>query len=213
IVSWRLAPGTELSEVEQAERWGVSRTPLREALSRLAGEGLAVAGKGRTLVVSGLDRDDVVHLFELREALETQAARLAARRRDAVVFADLRDRFVTDAGAEADPAAQDAYYALVAELDHAIDEAAASPYLRRALAQLRPHVARVRRLAHDNPERLVRAAAEHRLIAGAIADGDPVLAAQATAVHLRAALDHVLVATTGTPTTSTSTPTPTGAAR
>lgn len=210
IVSWRLAPGTELSEVEQAERWGVSRTPLREALGRLAAEGLAVVGKGRTLVVSALDRDDVVHLFELREALETQAARLAAHRRRPEVFADLRDRFAAAApsavAATADPAGQDAYYALVAELDAAVDDAAASPYLRRSLASLRPHVARVRRLAHDDPARLTRAAVEHRLIAEAVADGDPVLAAQATAVHLRAALDHVLTAL------STPEPTLTGAA-
>ncbi|HEY3544697.1 MAG TPA: GntR family transcriptional regulator, partial [Propionicimonas sp.] len=54
IVAWRLAPGSELSEVEQAERWGVSRTPVREALGRLTSDGLAVLGKGRTLVVSDL---------------------------------------------------------------------------------------------------------------------------------------------------------------
>jgi GntR family transcriptional regulator, rspAB operon transcriptional repressor len=193
IVSWRLRPGAVLSEVEQAERLGVSRTPLREALGRLAADGLAVVGKGRTLVVSDLRATDVEHLFELREALETQAARLAARRRDPAMFAALRSRF---AAAPALLSTEDpdrrAYYALVAELDAAIDEAAASPYLLRSLASLRAHVARARRLSRDNPGRLVRAAHEHLLIVEAVADGNETLAAQATAVHLRASLDTIL---------------------
>jgi len=193
IVAWHLPPGAELSEVDQATRLGVSRTPVREALSRLHGEGLAVVGKGRTLVVSGLSGDDVAHLFELREALETQAARLAARRADPTVFRALAARFAA-ASALLDDADPDrlAYYGLVGDLDDAIDAALDSPYLLRSLVSLRSHVARVRRLSHDNPERLLRAASEHELIATAIADGDEVLAAQATAVHLRSSLSTVL---------------------
>ncbi|WP_250446325.1 GntR family transcriptional regulator, partial [Actinotalea sp. C106] len=142
IVAWDLAPGTELSEVEQAGRHGVSRTPLREALARLVADGLATS-RGRTLVVSGLDAADVRHLVELREALETQAARLAARRGSSAVFTALAERFAAAPALllDHDPA-RTAYYAVVAELDAAVDEAMASPHLRRALAGLRPHVAR-----------------------------------------------------------------------
>lgn len=211
IVAWHLPPGTELGEVEQAARWGVSRTPLREALGRLAAEGLAVVGRGRTLVVSQLDADDVVHLFELREALETQAARLAARRARPEVFTGLAERF---AGAGAlladDDPDRTAYYALVGELDAALDTAMASRHLQRSLAALRAHVARVRRLAHADTARLLRAAGEHRLIAEAVAAGDAVLAAQATGVHLHASLRHVLDALAsgpvGDPTTPSSVP-------
>lgn len=203
IVAWRLAPGTELSEVEQAERWGVSRTPLREALGRLVADGLAVTGRGRTLVVSGLDGDDVLHLFELREALETQAARLAARRGDRDVFLSLRDRFAAAPTLLHDGEAGLAgYYTVVADLDAAVDAAMDSPHLRRSLAGLRPHVARVRRLSQDRPERLLRAADEHRLIAAAVADHDEVLAAQATAVHLRASLETVLDSLAVSPATA-----------
>lgn len=195
IVAWHLPPGTELGEVEQAARWGVSRTPLREALGRLAGEGLAVVGRGRTLVVSGVDADDVVHLFELREALETQAARLAAQRGRSEVFSALAERFADAATLLAhDDPDRTSYYALVGDLDHALDTAMASRHLHRSLVAQRAHVARVRRLAHADAERLLRAAEEHRLIADAVAAGDAVLAAQSTAVHLRASLTHVLAA-------------------
>ncbi|MBX9246220.1 GntR family transcriptional regulator [Actinotalea ferrariae] len=195
IVAGRLRPGAELSEVEQAERWGVSRTPVREALSRLRADGLAVVGRGRTLTVSDIQPVDVVRLFELREALETQAARLAARRCRPEVFAALAEQLAAvvppEPGDEADPHG-DHYYGLVATLDAAVDDATDSPYLRSALAALRPHVARARRLASDNPARLRAAAAEHRLIAEAIADRDESLAVHATAVHLRLALANVL---------------------
>ena len=195
IIADRLPAGTVLGEVEQAARLGVSRTPLRAALSRLEAEGLTVAGKGRTLVVSSISPSDVRHLFELREALEGQAARLAARRGDPEVFARLAERF--DRAAElldADDEDHTAYYQLVTDLDAALDEAMASPHLLRSLRALRSHVARVRRLSHHDRARLVHAAREHRQIAQAIAEQDPVFAAQATAVHLRASLTAILAA-------------------
>ena len=93
ILDWRLEPGTVLAEVEQSERLGISRTPLREALGRLAADGLVAAQGGRGLVVSTVSADNIVQLFELRQVLEQQAARLAAQRRDASVFEALRDEF------------------------------------------------------------------------------------------------------------------------
>src|SRR5690606_603678 len=91
IVSWDIPPGTVLAEVEQAERLGLSRTPIREAFARLTAEGLLVPLPGRGLVVSDLSRETVVELFELRAVLESQAARLVAQRRDPAPFVVLRD--------------------------------------------------------------------------------------------------------------------------
>lgn len=191
IVGWGLQPGAVLSEVEQSQRLGVSRTPLREALRRLAGEGLVVAGRGRTLVVAGMAAQDLRHLFELREALEVQAARLAATRRRDGVFEELAERF---AHAPELVRADDrtAYYGLVRDLDEALDGACGSPYLVRSLQQMRLHAARARRLAQDDVARLVQAAAEHRTIAQAVAEQDGTLAAHATAVHLDASLRWIL---------------------
>ncbi|MDQ4500705.1 GntR family transcriptional regulator [Sinomonas sp. ASV322] len=192
IVEWRLAPGTVLGEVEQSERLGVSRTPLREALARLTAEGLATALRGRGVVVSELSVAHLDELFELREALECKAAALAAQRGDRERFAALRDRFATAPTllTDEDPQRHE-YYALAAELDAAIDEAVANSFLSQALDGLRVHLARVRRLAKDDAARLRQAAVEHAAIASAIADGNAPLASAATAVHLNNSLNHI----------------------
>ncbi|MGX1163608.1 DNA-binding GntR family transcriptional regulator [Arthrobacter sp. SLBN-100] len=192
IVEWRLLPGTVLAEVEQSERLGLSRTPLREALGRLSAEGLTQTAPGRGVVVSDISLEDVDELFELREILECRAAALAAQRGEVSVFAALYTE-LSDApfllGA-ADPA-RHSYYALVGRLDEAIDAAIANSYLAQAMRSLRVHLVRVRRLAANDDGRLTAAAAEHAAIAEAIAEGNPRLAEAATTVHLHRSLSHI----------------------
>ncbi|WP_344341734.1 GntR family transcriptional regulator [Agrococcus versicolor] len=192
IQSGALPPGSVLGEVEQAARIGVSRTPLREALDRLESEGLVVQRSPRVTVVADVSLGQIRDLFAVRRALEERAASLAAERSDAErnAFAPLADAFersdVTDDVA--------AYYARVAELDAAIEAAVANAFLARALQPIRAHLGRIRRLASDRPERLRASAAEHALIARAIAAGDGDLAAHATHVHLHHALASVELA-------------------
>lgn len=192
IIEWRLAPGTVLAEVEQSERLGVSRTPVREALSRLTAEGLTTAAGGRGVVVTDISLDDIDELFELRETLEGKAAALAAARGERPVFERLHAELLRapEMLNDSDPARHD-YYALVGRLDDAIDEAISNSYLAQAMRSLRVHLVRVRRLAADDAERLQAAAAEHAAIAEAIAAGNPRLAEAATTVHLHRSLSHV----------------------
>lgn len=206
IVEGLLPPGTVLGEVEQAARLGVSRTPLREALARLVSEGLADQTRGRGTVVSAVSPADVEQLFEVRIPLDVQAARLAARRAEPTVFAELAARFrvaerqgpdPVDAsaadGEDVDGGASDAeeYYALVAEMDAAVDDAVANPRLVAVMQPLRTHLARIRRLSHDDPQRLRRSADEHAAVCRAVAAGDEELAAATMLVHLRASLAHI----------------------
>ncbi|GAB3607433.1 GntR family transcriptional regulator [Conyzicola nivalis] len=194
ILDGQLEPGVVLAEVEQSTRLGVSRTPLREALARLSADGLVSAHSGRGVVVTDVDLGRITELFEVRGALEEQAARLAARRRDPAVFEALQSEFrrahelLDD---DDDPARHD-YYGLVARLDAAIDEATQNPLLVATLGGVRTHVARIRRLSHDNPERLREAAREHLVIVDAIVDGSESLAAHATQVHLYRSLKNIL---------------------
>jgi DNA-binding GntR family transcriptional regulator len=193
ILGWHLEPGTVMAEVEQAERLGMSRTPVREALARLSADGLVVALAGRGLIVADLSIDHIRELFELREALEVTAAKLAAKRGSKDVFRVLERELegVAELVASNDPE-RNAYYDLVARFDAAVDEAVGNSYLSAALANVRTHLARVRRLAKDNPERLLAAAAEHLLIVRAIIAGDAELAANATHIHLHHSLGNVL---------------------
>lgn len=227
IQSGILRPGAVLGEVEQAARLGVSRTPLREALGRLAADGLVAQQSPRVTVVTAIDAGDIREIFEVRRALEESAARLAAERGDAAAFADLARDFAEvdlagadapastspgrdgiDASAPASPGRDgtDAYYALIERFDLALDAAVANDYLTAALRTVRTHLVRVRRLARDNPARLAASVAEHRLIAAAIAARDADLAAHATHVHLHNALHSILESLRAAALTNSSTP-------
>ncbi|MFD5214498.1 GntR family transcriptional regulator [Microbacterium sp. NPDC058345] len=190
IQSGALPAGAVLAEVEQAERLGVSRTPLREALRRLAADGMVVQQSPRVTVVAALDADDIRALFEIRRALEETSARLAAMRGDATAFATLADGFGRVDLSRA--AGRDAYYALIARLDAQLDVSHGNDYLTSALRTVRTHLVRVRRMARDKPERLAASASEHLLIARALAARDADLAAHATHVHLHNALTSIL---------------------
>ncbi len=193
ILDGELVAGTVLAEVDQAARLGVSRTPLREALARLASEGLVAPHSGRGVIVTEVSIENITELFELRQALEEQAARLAARRRDVSVFEALQHEFRdADRLLESTDPARREYYDLVARLDSAIDDAVGNPYLVAALTSVRTHTARIRRLSHDDPQRLREAAREHLTIVDAIVDGSESLAAHATGIHLYRSLKNIL---------------------
>lgn len=191
ILDGRLPPGTVLAEVEQAERLGVSRTPLREALRRLAAEGLAAPG-GRGLVVTGVPLAAIDELFELRETLECRAAALAAERGDPAVFRGLQEELLAaPLLISGDVLELAGYYTLVGRMDTAIDAAIANAYLAQAMQGLRVHLVRIRRLAADDAGRLTAAAAEHAAIAEAIADRNAHLASAAVTLHLHRSLTHI----------------------
>lgn len=81
VLSGELAPGTRLGQVELAERLGISRTPVREALRRLGGEGLVEGHSNRGFRVADLGLDAVLRRLEVRAILEPGIAALAAGRR------------------------------------------------------------------------------------------------------------------------------------
>ncbi|MYY10723.1 FCD domain-containing protein [Streptomyces sp. SID4919] len=194
ILDGVLPPGTPLFEVEQSERLGVSRTPVREALSRLVAEGLAEPSAKRGLVVTQVDDRDVRSLFELRSCLEAQAAQLAAVRGDPAVFAEFGDHFTWWRDLFRGPAVSDGqvsdYFALIRRFDEAVNEATDNSFLVDAMEALRTHVARLRRMAGHSQSRLEASASEHSLIARAISRRDAALSAHATHVHLNNSVEH-----------------------
>src|SRR3954466_15174945 len=91
ILSGELPRGSRLRQASLADELGVSRTPLREALRRLASEGLVELSPNRGATVSQLDFGDMRHAWAARLALEPGAARLAAERRDEDAVRRMRD--------------------------------------------------------------------------------------------------------------------------
>src|ERR671935_2862006 len=77
IFSGELEPGAELAEVALSEQLGVSRGPVREALGRLASEGLVTVRPRRGAVVRSLSAEEFLEAYQVREALEVMAVRLA----------------------------------------------------------------------------------------------------------------------------------------
>ena len=126
LLSGDLSPGDRLVQDVLALRLGISRTPVREALQRMEREGTIRAAAGRGYVVPELTREDIGHLYEVREAVEGQAARLVAARAASSV-----DRIEAELGrlsAAAGASGRDAFQAN--RLAHrAVVEAAGNPFL------------------------------------------------------------------------------------
>ncbi len=97
-------PGDRLVESELAERFGVSRTPIREALQRLETQSL-LARDGRSLIVASLDHNQLAELYVVRAELEGLAARLAAKHATVEEVRVLRDMVAADRRLMNDPAA------------------------------------------------------------------------------------------------------------
>lgn len=183
ILSGELAAGTEVSEVGLADALHVSRTPAHEAVSRLLNDGLLVQQPPRRLVVARFTREDVVEIYEMRQLLETAAARRAARQIDDAALAALR----TEADAlAAEPKAVD-WTARALEFDlrfhDAVARAAGNRRLQVDISRYRLLVRAFCRMTGSR-ENLADALKEHREILAALEARDAARAARAAAFHV-----------------------------
>ena len=191
-----LAPGTPLSELSLVERTGASRTPVREALRRLAAEGLVDLVPRQGARVSRVSLQSVRDLFDFRLLLEPAAVRQAteaatadpALRRE---FTALRTEFGRLQRRAPSHARSRAFYDAADRFDWAIIGATRNEHLRRTIAELRPHTARLRNLSHVDPQRVEVSVAEHLRMCDALLAGDADGAADAIADHLSKSLQTI----------------------
>jgi DNA-binding GntR family transcriptional regulator len=183
LVSLERLPGEPISEAELAQSYGFSRTPVREAVRRLADEGLVEIFPQSGTFVARIPLAALPEAIVIRKALEETSARLAAKRaqRSQVIalFAHLqRQREASRLGdRNAFHQADEAFHCVIAE-------AAGYRGIWTLVEQVKVHVDRYRRLTLPQAGRVARAIAEHGAIATAIESGDGARAAQAMAVHL-----------------------------
>lgn len=179
IVTLQLPPGALLSEVVIAREFGVSRTPVGEALQRLAREGLVTILPRRGIVVTEISVTEQLRLLEFRREIANFIARVGARRANAAEREALRAvaRAFLDAAAKQDGpalmAADKDFHDLFATCAHNNYAATAMGPLD-ALSRRFFYVHRVTVGNSDDPAKL------HAAIAMAIAEGDPAAAEAAT---------------------------------
>jgi DNA-binding GntR family transcriptional regulator len=188
LVAGSYEPGQRLTEVGICEDLGMSRTPVREALRRLQSDGL-VANTGRGVVVKSLSQEDIGHALELHGALDTLAARLAARAQHAGhlsprQLADLQEAAdrMGERAAEGDaPGVWEANLVFHRCLTHL----SGNPLLEEASERIWDRFAIVSRTNIGHRSDLTPVA--HSAIVTAIAVGDVERAAVAAAEHVREA--------------------------
>jgi DNA-binding GntR family transcriptional regulator len=184
ILEGRFAPGRRMREIELSERLGVSRTPVRAALSRLEGEGLLALVPRVGLVVATLEPDAIAELYEMREALEGTAASLAARHAGPRDIAALRELIEVERTLPRDPAVR-AQHNLA--FHQAIYAAAHNRFLVKSLYALHDAIALLGPTTFAGEGRPEHAEQEHARIAEAIAAQRPEEAETAARGHVRQA--------------------------
>ena len=194
VLDGRFPPGARLKEEELTALCGVSRTPVREALRRLAVEGLVAVTPHQGAQVVFLEPAELEDSYDLRAMIESRAAGRAATRispGDLARLGDLQDgleRAVAAGGA----ALADRFIPLNAEFHQIIIEAAASPRLAAMAHLVAEAPTRIRTLSLYSAEDLARSMRHHRDLIAALKACDAEWAASAMNSHVRAAL-HVLL--------------------
>lgn len=191
ILSGTLPSGTVVSEVSLAQDLHVSRTPVHQALERLAKEGLIEHRSGRKARIARFGRDDVLEIYDMRLLLETAATQRAAKRMDARVVAELTREADQLAAAPDGVDWTRAALEFDVRFHDAIAIASGNRRLRQEIAKYRLQVRAFCRMT-GGAGNLREALAEHQVVLKAMADRNPAAAGQAMAKHVQKRLDAVL---------------------
>lgn len=183
ILTGDYRPGTRLDEVGLATRFGVSRTPIREALMQLAEAGVVEIRPRRGTVVMQLAPDRLVQMFEVMAELEAMAARLAARRHTKADAEALKaaHQACTAAAGSGDP---DAYYYENERFHHALYAASHQEFLIEQCLALSRRLRPYRRLQLRVRHRVASSLSEHDGIVNAILEVDGERSARLVREHV-----------------------------
>lgn len=200
ITSGALAPGARLREIPLAHHFGVSTTPIREALRRLDREGLVHLAPNRGATVAAFDPQEVAALYEARQVLEQHAVRLAAQRpeRD---FAPL-ETLLTSMAAVVDEPDQIAFNQLDVEFHRRLNDLGGNIPIAELAEQVHRRIQGVRvRCAVHLAGRPAISHAQHEALVATVRARDADGAAALLQEHLRsvcAAVIHILMDGGGT---------------
>jgi len=184
ISEGRLKPGQAIREVALAEQLGISRTPVREALQRLARDGLVRLDARNGARIGELSLQEIHELYDLREILEGSVARFAALNARSLECQRLEAILSREAAQRGDPAA----LAKLNKLFHrTLCEAASNRYLTSAVATFSTTLMLLGPTTLAAQHRAEESHSEHRQVVEAVAGGKPDRAEEIMRAHIRRA--------------------------
>jgi DNA-binding GntR family transcriptional regulator len=190
LVSLQRRPGEAISEAQIALSFGVSRTPVREAILKLSDEGLLEIYPQSGIFVSRIPIAALPEAIIIRKALEETTARLAAERATSSQILALRS--VLERQREASAAGDSETFHQADELFHAtVADVAGYPGIWKFIQQVKVHVDRYRRLTLPQLGRIPKVITEHEAVLTAIEAHDGERARRAMEAHLASLLDNI----------------------
>jgi DNA-binding GntR family transcriptional regulator len=183
IVTLHLAPGSVLREEELMQEMGIGRTPLREAIKRLALESLVEVQPRRGTFVASVDAADIVNISEVRVELEAFAASLAARRMDAGARA-AAEALLNEVDAIDRPGDQEWLMRFDERIHRFVWESTANPHLIATCERYFTHSLRIWHLVLDRVPGLSHSVHDQVHLLQALLDGDGVRARDLMSEHV-----------------------------
>lgn len=191
IAAGALAPGERLDEVRLTARFGVSRTPVREALSRLVAQGILIPGEKRGVRVAQYTRAELAQIFEAMHEIEAACARVAAQR--LTLLARLE---IETAQAACVTAAQTGerirYLRANEELHEAIYRATGNPYMAQIASEFRRRTGPFRARKFATTDDLIASAESHEKLIASIFSADSDAASDSMRAHMSASFRQTL---------------------
>lgn len=191
IAAGALAPGERLDEVKLTERFGVSRTPIREALSRLVAQGILIPGEKRGVRVAQYTRTELAQIFEAMQEIEDACARIAAQRLTLLARLEIEQAQAACVAA-AETGERIAYQRANEDLHEAIYRATGNPYMAEIASEFRRRTGPFRAKKFATKADLVASAKSHEKLIASIFSEDSDTASDSMRAHMAASFKQTL---------------------
>ena len=183
ISAGELLPGIRLDEVRLARRFGVSRTPVREALSRLTAQGVLVPGERRGAFVAEYSREQLSQIFEAMHEIEAACARIAAQRLSLLARSEI-EMAQGDCMKAAEAGNRVAYLRANEAFHLTIYKATGNPYMAEIASEFRRRTGPFRAKKFESREDLIASAQSHQSLIDDIFSEDSTTASKGMRDHM-----------------------------
>ena len=193
VSSGVLVPGERLDEVQMTKRFGVSRTPVREAFSRLTAQGILISGAKRGVRVAEYSREELAQIFEAMHEIEVACARIVSQRVSLLSRAEIENAQKTCVNA-ANSNDLSGFLRANEDFHQAIYRATGNPYMAQIASDFRRRTGPFRAKKFANHEDLLAAARSHDVLLAHIFSENSVEASSGMRAHMTKSFLQILAA-------------------